>query len=130
VLVAAYAEDDDHPVKVAVEGALRARGWELEAWYAAVKAEAVPRLATVHRFAAAANAAGLSSDVVTARVPFPDLEAADLVAWRLGMAHHAPFVAGLGPAEQEALLADSLDRLGPDVPPLERSIIVLSAVVD
>ena len=43
----AYAEDDDHPVKQAVQAALAARGWEPEPWYRALQTDAAPKLATV-----------------------------------------------------------------------------------
>ena len=126
LLASAYAEDDTHPVKAAVEAALTARGWEPEPWYAALKFEAAPRLATVEGCAAVVAATGLEATVEPLRVPFPELTADELVAWRLGLAQHAPFVAGLAPADQAAVTADALARLGP-APPLTRSILVISA---
>ena len=63
------------------------------------------------------------------RVPFPELGAAELVEWRLGMPQHAPFTASLPPAERAALRARALDLLG-EAPPLVRSVLVLSALVD
>jgi SAM-dependent methyltransferase len=128
VVAASYAADDAHPVKAAVEAALAARGWQPAAWYAALRTEAVPLLAAADGVVAAAAAAGLDATCVPLRVPFPGLEPRHLVAWRLGMAHHAPFVAGLAPAEQERVTTDALARLGDDVPPLVRSILVLRAI--
>lgn len=127
VLAATYAEDDDHPVKAAVVASLAARGWAPEPWYRSMAATAVPLLASAERFRAAADEAGLAGAVEAVRVPFPELDATDLVAWRLGMAQHAPFVARLPEAERHAAVRDALDRLG-DPPPLERSIVVLAAV--
>jgi ubiquinone/menaquinone biosynthesis C-methylase UbiE len=127
VLAATYAEDDDHPVKAAVMAALAARGWAPEPWYRSMAATAMPLLASAERFRAAASEAGLAGAVEAVRVPFPELDATDLVAWRLGMAQHAPFVARLPEAERRAAVRDALDRLG-DPPPLERSIVVLAAV--
>ncbi len=129
VIASAYAADDDHPVKVAVEAALRARGWRPEPWYEVVRATAIPKLATVAASRAAAAEAGLDADVFALRVPFPDLSAEDLVAWRLGMAQHAPFVAALdSDGERAALAADASARLGAGWPPLKRSMIVIRAV--
>ena len=128
LLASSYAADDDHPVKVAVEAALADYGWEPEGWYATVKAEAMYLLATVDACAAAANAAGLEAVVEPVRVAFPDLDAHDLVAWRLGMAQHAPFVSRLAPSQQDAVVTDALARLGEAVPPLVRSILIVSSV--
>jgi SAM-dependent methyltransferase len=127
LLAAAYAADDTHPVKAAVEAALRAKGWEPEPWSETLRTATAPLLATVDGCAAAARDAGLDVDVEAIRVPFPDLGPRDLVAWRLGMAQHAPFVARLAPGERDAVEADALARLG-DAPPLVRSILVLRAV--
>jgi SAM-dependent methyltransferase len=129
VLASAYAADDFHPVKVAVEAALAARGWRPEPWYQAVKTTTAPKLATVAAARAAAADAALDADVEAVRVPFAGLDAGDLVAWRLGLAQHAPFVATLAPVEQDALAADAVDRLGSGWPELERSIILLRGVV-
>ena len=74
LLASAYAADDTHPVKAAVEAALTARGWEAEPWYVTVREDTAPRLATAER------------------------------------------------------AADAEDRLGGDVPPLVRSMVVIGAV--
>ncbi len=129
VVASSYAADDSHPVKAAVEGALAAAGWEPDPWFADLRVAAIPRLANLEGARGAAAAAGLEAEVTAVRVPFPALGAADLVEWRLGMAQHAAFVAGLPSAEaRRALAADALARLGDGWPPLERSIIVLRAV--
>jgi SAM-dependent methyltransferase len=127
--VSAYAADDDHPVKRAVQAALAARGWAPEPWYLALQTDAVPKLATVDAAWAAAEAAGLDADVEAVRVPFPDIDAAALVAWRLGMAQHATFVGALPrDADRAALAEDATARLGDSFPPLVRSIVILRAV--
>jgi hypothetical protein len=124
----AYAADDTHPVKAAVEGALTARGWAPEPWYRAVQDEAAPLLATVDGAAAVAVGAGLDADVEIVRVPFPEVDSTAMVRWRLGMAQHAPFLARLSDEENAEVMGDALDRLGADPPPLVRSIVVLRAV--
>ena len=128
LVAAAYGADDSHPVKAAVEHALLDRGWAVEPWYRAVREQAVPRLATVAGFAAAAEAAGIDGEVEALRIALPELHARDLVAWRLGMAQHAPFVSRLAPAEAAAVAEEALARLGPEPPVLVRSIVVLRAV--
>ncbi len=129
LVASAYAEDDTHPVKPAVEAAAAERGWQSPPWYRSMREDAVPRLATVERATEAAVAAGLAeADVAALRVPFPELTAADLVEWRLGMAQLAPFVDTLAPAARAALAADAQARLGPSPAPLVRSLVVITAV--
>lgn len=123
--LSAYAEDDTHPAKDAVEAALRDRGWEPAHWYLTVRNGAIPRLATAARARRALAAAGLASaraEVV--RCPFDDLTVSDLVAWRLGLANVAGFVAALGARERTEVAADAAARLGPAPPPLVRSFVV------
>jgi SAM-dependent methyltransferase len=128
ILASSYAADDSHPVKEAVMSALAARGWIPEAWYRSMGVSAAPLLATPERCAEAARAAALDATVEAVGVPFPELDADDLVAWRLGLAQHAPFVAGLRPDERDALVLDARSRLGDDPPPLVRSVLLLTAV--
>lgn len=128
LVVSAYAADDTHPVRRAVETVLAARGWTPEPWYQALRVHATPRLASVAAAADAAAAAGLDAEVEALHVPFSDLSPADLVAWRLGLAQHAPFVAALPSDRERAAVAAAAARLGGAWPPLERSIIVVRAV--
>ncbi|MGZ8766067.1 MAG: class I SAM-dependent methyltransferase, partial [Acidimicrobiia bacterium] len=125
IVASAYAEDDIHPAKEAIEAALTALGWSVPESYAAMKRDAVPQLATVPRATAVARAAGLTDvDVQTRRVEFPDLSTEDLVHWRLGMAHTASFFDGLTLAAQRRVVADAITRLA-DAPPLVRSMVVI-----
>jgi SAM-dependent methyltransferase len=129
IVAASHSADDSHPVKAAVEAALTTRGWAGEAWYAQLRDRTTPKLATVEGCRAVADAAGLDAEVEAVRVPFPDLGPRELVAWRLGMAQHAPFLAGLASDdERAAVVRDAIERLGDDPPPLERSILVLRSV--
>jgi ubiquinone/menaquinone biosynthesis C-methylase UbiE len=128
ILASSYAADDSHPVKDAVTVALAARGWVPEPWYTAIGVSAIPLLATAERCAEAARAAALDATVEAVHVPFPELDADDLVAWRLGLAQHAPFVACLRPEERDALVLDARSRLGDNPPPLVRSVLLLAAV--
>jgi SAM-dependent methyltransferase len=126
IVAGAYAADDAHPVKGAVEDAAVARGWTAPPWHEWVRSRAVPALATVDGARSVLAAAKLDGDVEHVEVDLADLTAEQLVAWRLGMAQLAPFVAGLAPAARDALVADALDRLGRDPPPLVRRIVVLA----
>lgn len=128
LLASAVGAGDGHPVKAAAEAALVSRGWVAEQWYAGIRDEIAPRLASADGLADAARAAGVDAAVHVVRVPFADLGAAELVEWRFGMAQYAPFVAGLDPADRAAAVADATGRLGPDHPPLVRSMVVIEAV--
>ena len=123
-----YAVGDGHPVKAATDEAAAAFGWVAPRWYRDLQTTAVPLLATVERAAAALAAAELEGRAEQAEVAVVGLAPYQLVAWRLGMAHLAPFVSVLLPAQRAALVADAMDRLGPGPPPLVRSIIVLVAL--
>jgi SAM-dependent methyltransferase len=127
VLASAYAADDTHPVKEAVERAAAEVGWTAEAWIGEMKSHSAPLLASVDGARAATVAAGLHADVQQIDVPFPELDADDLVAWRFGMAQIAPFVATLPAAALERLRARALELLGPDPELLVRRMIVLTA---
>lgn len=126
VCAAAYAEEDHHPVVEAAESAALSRGWQPPPWYSAMRTGAAPLLATVDSAREVFVEAGLV-DVAArhVRVGFADLDRSDLVAWRMGLAQFALFVATLSENERAALVADALDRLG-DAPALERSLIIVS----
>ena len=61
-------------------------------------------------------------------VTFSELTPLDLVAWRLGLAHTAPFVAGLDRLRRDELMRRALELLGADPPSLVRRVIFLAAV--
>jgi ubiquinone/menaquinone biosynthesis C-methylase UbiE len=128
VLASAYASDDDHPVKAAVEEAATAAGWSEPGWIGELRRAAVPLLATAERAAAVLAEVGLHGRADHIEVPFPELAPEHLVEWRLGMAQLAPFVAQLSPEARATVVADTLARLGDDPPPLVRRMIVIAAV--
>ena len=126
-VAAVYAEGDVHPAKGAAEAAAAKRGWSEPEWYSQLKERAIPRLATADRAVSAACRAGMTgARAVRVDVAFHDLGPDDAVAWRFGMAQLAPFVASLAARERAALVADALDRLGPDCPPVVRPVIFLT----
>lgn len=127
LVVSTYAADDDHPAKRSVEDAARSAGWIEPRWYCELRNHAMPQLSTVDRALDAADQAGLVNATAEAvRVEFPELSSGDLVAWRLGMAHLAPFVTRLEPHRRSRLWHDAQERLF-GMPVLVRSIVILSA---
>lgn len=125
-VVGSYGVEDSHPVKDAVEQTLAAAGWRSPSWHRWLKEDATVALSTVESSRAVAARAGLHGvRVEQSRIPFPDLDSEQLVAWRFGMAQHAPFLATLPTARRARLLAEACDRLGA-VPALVRSVVVLT----
>jgi SAM-dependent methyltransferase len=128
LLASAYAADDSHPVKDAVDRAATELGWRQDPWVASMRAAAVPRLATVDGARRATVTAGLAADVRRVEVDFPELDAPQLVAWRMGMAQLAPFLAARTAVEREGVRSRALELLGaPEV--LVRRMIVIAATV-
>jgi ubiquinone/menaquinone biosynthesis C-methylase UbiE len=126
VLASSYAADDDHPAKAAVDAAAREAGWRPEPWVDDLRADSMPKLATVAGTIAAARRAGLRGEASVIEVVFPDLGPPDLVAWRLGMAAVAPFVATLTAEQRHRLEARALELVG-DAEELVRRMIVFRA---
>jgi ubiquinone/menaquinone biosynthesis C-methylase UbiE len=129
VLAAAFAADDRHPVKQAVDQALGEAGWVPEPWYEAMRSVVVPRLATRQGMLAAAHQGGLVGQADRLVVAVPGLRTDDLVAWRLGLAHTAPFVSRMTPGQRAAVDVRVRLLVGDDPEPLRRSIVVFAGVV-
>ncbi|WP_182377507.1 class I SAM-dependent methyltransferase [Nocardioides sp. WS12] len=96
-----------HVAKNVVESALVERGYRAPDWYVAFKNSAEARVGDPDRLAGLASAAGYAS----AGVGRIDVDGglttpAEMVAWRMGMAHTAPFVAGLSSAARADLTAE------------------------
>ena len=127
LLASTYAADDDHPVKAAVETALREAGWEPPEWYPRLKA-AMAAWGTVEAAAAVVERGGLRPlRVERHEITFPDLGPDDMVAWRLGLAQCAGFVAALDPATRRHVCERAVEVQGSDPPPVVRRVIFLAA---
>lgn len=124
LVASAYAPDWGHPAKEAIEDVLQAHGFQPPDWYAVVRADANPSTTELEAFARSAGYA--TADAVGLDVATGMDSAADLVDWRLGMAHTAPWVAALAPAERDRLRRDAEAAVA-GMPPLVVAMIVLSA---
>lgn len=127
-VAAVYAADDDHPVKAAVDTVASDMGWHRPPWFEEIKRTAMPVLATVDRADEALRTAHLPGEVSLVEVPIPGLSASEMVNWRLGMAHLAPFVATLDDARLAALRRRAELMLGATPEPLVRRVVQLRAV--
>lgn len=123
------ASGTSHPVRACVEGVLEEFGYRRAPWYR--------RLSTVHEAqvdtpeALTALAVTAQFTRVSARTVTVDTGIAapeQLVDYRLGVAQHAEFLAGLDAAGRRAIRSTAIARLGDDPPPLVIDLLVLSAV--
>lgn len=128
LVASAYADDDAHPVKDVVEQVLRAHGWTDDQWHADMRRRRAPLLASAAGCRAAVASVGLEATVHHLRIPFPHLDAEDLVTWRLGLAQYARFLTRLTDEERTSVCRDAVSRLGAAPPSLVRSILVTTAV--
>lgn len=112
LLASAFEEGWKHPAKQVVERVLERHGYRPPPWYAAFKGGSERTVGDRLRLASLARAAGYSDERVDRiEVVLGRLEPAELVAWRLGMAHHAPFLATLAPSSRDAIRREAEKRL-------------------
>ena len=101
IAASTFAPGWTHPAKDAADGALQSFGYRPPAWYAALTPGS--RASDPEALAAHAAAAGFTRvRVQTTAVPTGLATPAELVSWRLGMAHYAPFMRSLDPAGRTA----------------------------
>ena len=127
IVTSSFAVGATHPVKQIVDQILGRLGFEAPDWYAEFKREREPLVATREANLEQAKRAGLDDvEAVRVVVDLSDLDHADLVEWRLGMAHTAGFVARLEPTTLAAVRADAMAALD-DSPPLRLPLVLLRA---
>lgn len=107
-----FAPGWGHPAKAAVDGVLTRFGYGPPAWYVTFKNDTEPRLGDTHLVRQLALAAGYSrTESSVLAVPTGLSEPAELAAWRLGMAHIAPFACSLDAALQAELRLAAADAV-------------------
>ncbi len=127
VVASAFLAGWTHPAKARVDAVAARHGFVVPGWYAWLKADAEPTVDDPVRLAALAHAAGFACvEVAVTPVDVGVRTPEQLVTWRLGMAHLAPFVATLGAAERSELRLECADALA-GAPPLVVPLVVLSA---
>jgi SAM-dependent methyltransferase len=110
--ISSFAPGWGHPAKAAVDAVLARFGYRPPAWYVTFKSDTEPRLADtdlVRQLALAGGYSRIESCVLA--VPTALSEPAELAAWRLGMAHIAPFARSLDAqrhAELQLAAADAV----------------------
>ena len=127
IVASAFEAGWTHPAKGAVEDALAPLGFRPPAWYVTFKRDVEPRIGDAAGLRSLAEAAGYRSvEVRTVHVATGLDTPAELVAWRLGMAHVAPFLRSLAPDQRAKVRRVAEDALV-GAPPLVIPLVVLAA---
>lgn len=132
VLATSFAPVARQPAKDVVDHVMAGFGFVVPEWYRYLKETLEPRVNDAAGLAGVAQAAS----VERYRVDQVDVDAGlgsakAIVDWRLGMAHLAPFVAGLPQDTRDSARAAAIDAVaavGGGEEPVVISLLVLSAV--
>jgi SAM-dependent methyltransferase len=122
-----FAAGWNHPAKAAVDEVLGAFGYRPPSWYITFKRDTEPWASDPAALGRDTAAAGYT-DVRLRTVPVDTglSRPAELAAWRLGMAHVAPFVSSLAVARR-ASLRRAAEAAVTDTGPLVVDMLVLTA---
>jgi ubiquinone/menaquinone biosynthesis C-methylase UbiE len=124
---ASFGAEPAHPAKACVENIAARFGFQPPRWYAQFK-QLEAAVDTPEALKALASAADLVAlEVAALQVDTGVTTAEDLVRWRLGMAHLAPFMAGLPAAQRAHLEREARAALGPAAQPWRPMVLVLSS---
>lgn len=126
-VASAFTPGWTHPAKDAVDAVMGDFGFVVPAWYRRVKDESEPTVNDPDALVLLARAAGFAHAQVDRLEVDSGLETpADVVAWRFGMAHLAPFVAGL-PDDALTVARTRAEAAVAGCGPVVISILALSA---
>ena len=122
-----FAPGCNHPAKAAVDGVLGSFGYVPPPWYLTFKQDTEPRASDPAGLGGACTSAGFADvRLRTVTVDTGRSAPSELAAWRLGMAHVAPFVGAL-PAARRAELRRAAESAVAGTGPLVISMLVLTA---
>jgi ubiquinone/menaquinone biosynthesis C-methylase UbiE len=127
VLVSVFGQAPAHPSKAAIDEVATRYGFATPDWYLRMKDTFELQTTTPDALRAIAREAGLVNSQAGLVTVTPAMTDNDVVNWRLGMAHLAPFVARLPPARANALADDACAAVA-GMPPLEITMVTLTAV--
>lgn len=127
LLASVFAPGWTHPAKDAVEAVMVSHGFVPPDWYVTFKAGGGDGEPGPAELVAYAEEAGFgSAEATTIEVDTGLREPRDLVSWRLGMAHTAPYAATLPPAELDRARREAEEAVA-GMPPLVVRMVVLGA---
>jgi SAM-dependent methyltransferase len=116
-----------HPAKAAIDAVLSEFGYRPPPWYAAFKHGTEALAGDPAQLAASARAAGFTGvRVQTITVRTGVTAPQEIVSWRLGMAHTAPFVQSLDPPARARIRRNALAAVA-GCPPLTVPMLVLTS---
>jgi ubiquinone/menaquinone biosynthesis C-methylase UbiE len=127
VLASVFGQAPAHPSKEVIDSVAARYGFAAPDWYLRMKDTFELQATTADALSALAGEAGIEDSRTELVVVIPAMTEADVVNWRLGMAHLAPFVASLPPAQAKALADDACAAVA-GMPPLEIAMVTLVAV--
>jgi SAM-dependent methyltransferase len=130
VLATTWDASRPDPVKQAIDATLVSRGWVRPTWYRRLKAEVEPVSGDPRCLKEAAEEAGLIDVVATVNRPeLPIRDPHAVVAYRLAMAHIAPWVAALDQPQYAELVREAQAVVTPLVGTWRPAAIVLTGSV-
>jgi trans-aconitate methyltransferase len=128
VLADVFSSRSHHQARDAIDAVAVAAGWEPPRWYVALKESAAPLLGSAGHMEQAARGAGLEVLGVEETAVDIGLEEPErLVAYRLGQAHLAPFVAGLPRSSRHRLVAEATAAAAEVMSPYRPLVVFLVA---
>ena len=128
ILFSSFANaSTSHDAWQVVETVLHEHGYERPAWYRHLKEAREPRVGTDTALAGLARAAAVREvEVTRVRVETGLDDPGELADWRLGMAQHAAFLAGLTVDRRARIRTTAIDRIGGDPAPLGVDMLILT----
>jgi len=130
LLACVYANTNRSEVRDALDEAARGEGWRTPDWYVEIKQTATPLLGTAEDMARVAAQSKLVDVHVNERaVDVGVTKAEQLVDYRLGQAHFAPWLNSLDPGRVEEIRDRLIDVIRPVMVPYRPIVVFLSALV-
>jgi ubiquinone/menaquinone biosynthesis C-methylase UbiE len=127
VVASAFAPGPPHPAKVAVDAAMERLGFVAPRWYARMK-EASESIEDPTALESLLRAAGLAAVRMDERTVDAGLDSPeDVVRWRFGMAHLAPWVAGLSEQRRQEA-TEAARRAVADLGPPSIDVLLVSGL--
>jgi ubiquinone/menaquinone biosynthesis C-methylase UbiE len=124
VLVSVFGQAPAHPSKEAIDAVATRFGFAAPDWYLRMKDTFELHATTSDALRELAYQAGIDKAAAQLVTVAPAMTDRDVVNWRLGMAHLAPFVATLPPVQAKTLADDACAAVV-GMPPLEITMVAL-----
>ena len=124
VLVSVFGQAPAHPSKETIDAIAAGYGFATPDWYRQMNDTFELQATAPNALAALARQAGLQEAKAQLVTVTPAMTDRDVVSWRLGMAHLAPFVASLPPVQAKSLADDACAAVA-GMPPLEIAMATL-----